>query len=69
MLHLASGRSRDSFEAGGVLAELNGLSLIAFDPISIATIILVVVDIAFLAGTLPAARAATTDSVKSLRYD
>ena len=51
------------------LADLPGLTLIAFAPASIATIILVVMVIAFLAGTLPAARAARADPVDSLRYE
>lgn len=53
----------------GLLSGLNGLTLIAFDPASIAVIILVVMGIAFLAGTLPAARAARADPVESLRYE
>ncbi|MBB2976169.1 putative ABC transport system permease protein [Microbacterium endophyticum] len=52
-----------------LLADLPGLTLIAFNPVSIATIILVVMLIAFLAGTLPAARAAKADPVESLRYE
>lgn len=55
--------------AGGLFADLPGLTLIAFDPVSIATIILIVMGIAFLAGTLPAARAARADPVESLRYE
>lgn len=55
--------------AGSVLADLPGLTLIAFDPLSIAAIILLVMVIAFLAGTLPAARAAKADPVDSLRYE
>ncbi len=51
------------------LADLPGLNLIAFDPASIAIIILAVMVIAFLAGTLPAARAAKADPVSSLRYE
>ncbi|OUM44655.1 ABC transporter permease [Arthrobacter sedimenti] len=51
------------------LADLPGLNLIAFDPASIAIIILAVMAIAFLAGTLPAARAAKADPVESLRYE
>jgi putative ABC transport system permease protein len=54
---------------GTLLADLPGLTLIAFDPLSVAVIILVVMGIAFLAGTLPAARAAKTDQVESLRYE
>lgn len=52
-----------------LLSDLPGLTLIAFDPVSIATIILVVMVIAFVAGTLPAARAASADPVESLRYE
>ncbi|HXH33091.1 MAG TPA: FtsX-like permease family protein [Plantibacter sp.] len=55
--------------SGSLLADLPGLNLIAFDPASIAVIILVVMVIAFLAGTLPAARAAKADPVESLRYE
>jgi putative ABC transport system permease protein len=55
--------------SGGLLTSLPGLTLIAFDPVSIALIILAVMGIAFLAGTLPAARAARADPVTSLRYE
>jgi putative ABC transport system permease protein len=55
--------------ATGLFADLTGLTLIAFDPVSIALIILVVMGIAFLAGTLPALRAARADPVSSLRYE
>jgi putative ABC transport system permease protein len=55
--------------SGSLLADLPGLTLIAFDPVSIAVIIVVVMAIAFLAGTLPAARAARADPVDSLRYE
>ncbi|MBF4459947.1 ABC transporter permease [Pseudoclavibacter sp. VKM Ac-2867] len=52
-----------------LLADLPGLTLIAFDPVSIGVVIVVVMVIAFLAGTLPAARAARADPVESLRYE
>jgi putative ABC transport system permease protein len=52
-----------------VFADLAGLTLIAFDPLSIVTIIVIVMVIAFLAGTLPAIRAAKADPVESLRYE
>lgn len=55
--------------AQGPFSDLAGLQLIAFDPASITVIILVVMAIAFLAGTLPAARAASADPVESLRYE
>lgn len=55
--------------ARGLLSGLPGLQVIAFDPVSILVTILVVMFIAFLAGTLPAARAARQDPVESLRYE
>lgn len=55
--------------AQGAFADLPGLTLIAFDPVSVATMVLVVMGIAFLAGTLPAARAARKDPVDALRYE
>lgn len=55
--------------SGTLLAELPGLSLVAFDPLSVGTIVLVVMLIAFLAGTIPALRAAKQDPIESLRYE
>lgn len=55
--------------AGDLLADLPGLTLIAFDPVSVATVVLGVMAIAFLAGTLPALRAARQDPISSLRYE
>ncbi|WP_396667722.1 ABC transporter permease [Microbacterium sp. R86528] len=52
-----------------LLSNLPGLTLIAFDPISVTVIVLIVMLIAFLAGTLPAAKAARADPVESLRYE
>ncbi|MBH0116183.1 ABC transporter permease [Salinibacterium sp. NG253] len=63
------GTGISSVLAGALLADLPGLTLIAFDPLSVTVIILVVMAIAFLAGTLPAARAAKADPVESLRYE
>ncbi|CAD6001024.1 ABC transporter permease [Agreia sp. COWG] len=55
--------------ANGLLSALPGLTLIAFNPLSILVIVLVVMAIAFLAGTLPALRAARQDPIESLRYE
>ncbi|NIJ04808.1 ABC transporter permease [Frigoribacterium faeni] len=55
--------------AGSLLSGLPGLTLIAFDPAAIALIVVVVMAVAFVAGTLPAARAAKADPVASLRYE
>lgn len=66
---IAAGTGLSSILAGGLLADLPGLTLIAFDPVAIISIIVLVMVIAFLAGTLPAARAAKADPVESLRYE
>ena len=53
-----------------VYAEsFEGFSLFAFKPISIATIILLVCGIAFLAGVMPAIRASRLNPIESLRYE
>ena len=52
-----------------LFSDLPGLQLIAFDPVSIVVTSLVIMAIAFLAGSLPAARAARADPVESLRYE
>lgn len=55
--------------AQGLLSGLPGLSLVAFDPVSVATIVVAVMAIAFVAGTIPALRAARQDPIDSLRYE
>lgn len=55
--------------SGSLFSDLPGLTLIAFDPVAVATMVLVVMGVAFLAGTLPAARAARKDPVEALRYE
>ncbi|MCH6230897.1 ABC transporter permease [Microbacterium sp. CFH 31415] len=66
---IIAGSALSSSLSTTLLADLPGLTLIAFDPVAIAGIIVVVMAIAFLAGTLPAARAARADPVESLRYE
>ncbi|MGA0567273.1 ABC transporter permease [Rathayibacter sp. KR2-224] len=66
---IAVGAAVSGALSGSLLANLPGLHLLAFDPASIGVIILVVMAIAFVAGTLPAARAAKADPVASLRYE
>ncbi|MDO4918158.1 ABC transporter permease [Kocuria sp.] len=53
----------------GLLSTLPGLSLFLFDPLKTALIILSVMFIAFLAGTIPAVRAARQDPITALRYE
>lgn len=66
---MIAGTAISSALTGGILADLVGLTLIAFDPVAIGVIVVAVMAIAFLAGTLPAARAARADPVESLRYE
>ena len=69
VIAMVAGSAISSVLSGSLLADLPGLTLIAFDPVAIAAIIVIVMAIAFLAGTLPAARAARADPVDSLRYE
>jgi putative ABC transport system permease protein len=69
LLAVVAGTGLSGVLSGSLLSDLPGLTLIAFDPVSILTVVLVVMVIAFVAGTLPAARAARADPVQSLRYE
>ena len=51
------------------LSGLPGFTLIEFNPLNLLLIVLVVMAIAFLAGTLPARRAASKDPIEALRYE
>ena len=55
--------------ADGFLSGLPGLSLFAFESWRVALIVLSVMGIAFLAGTIPAVRAARKDPIASLRHE
>lgn len=52
-----------------ILADLPGLTLLLFEPSTVAVVILVIMLIAFLSGVLPARRAARQDPIDSLRYE
>lgn len=55
--------------ARGPLSDLAGLQILSFAPGPVAGVILLVMAIAFIAGTLPAWRAARQNPIDSLRYE
>lgn len=55
--------------AVGPLADLEGLSLFLFEPLSLLGVIALISAIAFVAGALPASRAARQRPIESLRYE
>ena len=66
---VATGSIISSVLSNGLLEGLPGLNLFLFDPLKTALIILSVMVIAFLAGTIPAMRAARQDPINALRYE
>ncbi|TFD87011.1 ABC transporter permease [Cryobacterium lactosi] len=55
--------------ASGPLSGLSGLDLLLFQPSGLIGVIALIVVIAFLAGTLPARRAARKNPIDALRYE
>ena len=51
------------------LKDLPGFTLTSFTPISVVVIMLVIMTIAFAAGTVPARRASRKDPIEALRYE
>jgi putative ABC transport system permease protein len=51
------------------LKDLPGFNLMEFDALMLTWLILLIMAIAFLAGTLPARRAAKKDPIEALRYE
>ncbi len=53
----------------GILKDLPGFDLLAFSTMSVIEIILLIMAIAFIAGTLPARKAAKQNPIDALRYE
>lgn len=66
---IGAGLAIGAIVSGLVATTLPGLQIILFEPVSIIVIMLVVMLIAFLAGTLPAARASRQNPIDALRYE
>ncbi len=66
---VAVGQVAGAALSGSILADLPGLTLVLLEPLTVAGVVLGVMAIAFLAGTLPALRAARQDPISSLRYE
>jgi putative ABC transport system permease protein len=66
---IGAGQIANHIASTTILKDLEGLQLLAFTPASVAVIIGIVMAIAFLAGTLPAIRAARQSPIDSLRYE
>ena len=66
---IAVGLPLSSALAAGPLSGLAGLHLLLFQPAGIVSVVVLIVLIAFLAGTLPARRAARKTPIDALRYE
>ncbi|WP_458780515.1 ABC transporter permease [Arthrobacter sp. D3-16] len=66
---VGTGSIANTYLTGTVVADLEGLQVLRFAPVPMALIILLVMLIAFLAGTLPARRAARQNPIDALRYE
>jgi len=69
LVAIALGSVISNVLANGFLSDLQGLRILSFDWVSVVGVILLVMAIAFLAGTLPARSAARLDPIDALRYE
>ena len=63
------GQAANHILSNGFLKDLPGLNIVAFPLQSIGIIMLIIMAIAFLAGTLPARRASRLNPIDALRYE
>lgn len=64
-----AGHVINKFAANSFLKDFQGFSLLAFPLRSMVLVVVIIVVIAFLAGSLPARRASQKDPIEALRYE
>lgn len=69
LVAMGIGQIANNIASKGFLKDFEGLHLLAFPISSVGLIIVGIMAVAFLAGTLPARRAARLDPIEALRYE
>ena len=69
LVSMAIGLAANQVAHQTFLADFPTFELVKFNPVNMAIIVLIIMAIAFLAGTLPARRAAKKDPIDALRYE